>query len=197
VPAAAAIVILLLLGVGYGIFSAIRGGPNNNVGVTSPGTSPKTSPKRSPKTSPKVTPSPVGGALQTVPTYAPAASDPITKVQFCLTAAPCQGATSADTNCTLNSSCHVDIGIYYNAAVGQLTYYVNFFDRCTGTTTQVFKRTDTPNPTFRIFLPAPNGGFPVTIPTAKAAAIVVVAQAGNAMAASAPYDLPGSASSCA
>jgi hypothetical protein len=81
--------------------------------------------------------------------------------------------------------------------VGQLTYYVNFFDRCTGTTTQVFKRTDTPNPTFRIFLPAPNGGFPVTIPTAKAAAIVVVAQAGNAMAASAPYDLPGSASSCA
>jgi hypothetical protein len=74
---------------------------------------------------------------------------------------------------------------------------VNFFDRCTGVTTTVFKRTDTPNPTFRIFLPAPNGGFPVTIPTAKAASIVVVAQAGNAMAASTPYDLPGSASSCA
>jgi hypothetical protein len=139
----------------------------------------------------------VGGALQTVPTYAPAASEPITKVQFCLTAAPCQGATSADTNCTLNSSCHVDIGIYYSAAVGQLTYSVNFFDRCTGVTTTVFKRTDTPNPVFRIFLPAPNGGFPVTIPTAKAASIVVVAEAGSAKAASTPYDLPGSASSCA
>jgi hypothetical protein len=61
----------------------------------------------------------------------------------------------------------------------------------------VFKRTDTPNPTFRIFLPAPNGGFPVTIPTAKAASIVVVAEAGSAKAASTPYDLPGSASSCA
>jgi hypothetical protein len=197
VPAAAAIVILLLLGVGFGIFSAIRGGSNHNVGVTSPGTSPKTSPKATPKTSPKTTPSPVGGPLQTVPTYAPPSSDPITRVQFCLTAAPCQGATSADTNCTLNSSCHVDIGIYYSAAVGQLTYYVNFFDRCTGTTTEIFKRTDTPNPTYRIFLPAPNGGFAVTIPTAKAASIVVVAEAGSAKAASTPYDLPGSASSCA
>jgi len=64
--------------------------------------------------------------------------------------------------------------------------------------TEIFKRTDTPNPTFRIFLPAPNGGFPVTIPTnAKAAAIVVVAEAGTAKAASTPYQLPGSAASCA
>src|SRR5712692_5205231 len=86
--------------------------------------------------------------------------------------------------------------IYYDAAVGQLTYSVNFFDRCTGTTTTVFKRTDTPNPTFRIFLPAPKGGFAITLPSAKAGAIVVLAQAGTAVAASGAYFLPGSAESC-
>jgi|GEM_PF-1083707 len=189
VPAIAAIVLILLIGVGGGIFAATRGGSTKTGGTPSP--SAKTSPKASPKASPS------GTTLLAVPAYAPEASPPITKVQFCLPQAPCQGATSADTNCTLNASCHVDIGIYYDAAVGQLTYSVNFFDRCTGTTTTIFKRTDTPNPAFRIFLPAPNGGFPVTLPSAKAGAIVVLAQAGTAQAASAAYFLPGSAESCA
>jgi hypothetical protein len=192
-PAAVAVVVLILLGIAGAVFLAGRGGNNGNTATSSPGTSPKTSPKATPKT----TPSAVGTALQAVPTYAPATSPPFTKVQFCLPAETCQGATSADTNCTLNAACHVDIGIYYDAAVGQITYLVNFFDRCTGTTTVVFKRTDTPNPSFRIFLPAPNGGFPVTLPSAKAGAIVVVAQSGTASAASTPYDLPGSAASCA
>jgi len=191
VPAIAAIVLILLIGVGGGIFAATRGGSTNNGGGT-PSPSAKTSPKASPKASPST-----GTTLLAVPSYAPATSPPFTKVQFCLTQAPCQGATSADTNCSIGGSCHVDIGIYYDAAVGQLTYLVNFFDRCTGTTTVVFKRTDTPNPAFRIFLPAPNGGFPVTLPSAKAGAIVVVASAGTAQAASAAYFLPGSAESCA
>jgi hypothetical protein len=191
VPAIAAIVLILLIGVGGGIFAATRGGSNNNGGGT-PSPSAKTSPKASPKASPST-----GTTLLAVPSYAPETSPPFTKVQFCLTQAPCQGATSADTNCSIGGSCHVDIGIYYDAAVGQLTYLVNFFDRCKGTTTVVFKRTDTPNPAFRIFLPAPNGGFPVTLPSAKAGAIVVVASAGTAQAASVAYFLPGSAESCA
>ena len=190
-PAIAAIVLILLIGAGGGIFAATRGGSTNKGGGT-PSPSAKTSPKASPKASPST-----GTTLLAVPSYAPETSPPITKVQFCLTQAPCQGATSADTNCSIGGSCHVDIGIYYDAAVGQLTYLVNFFDRCTGTTTVVFKRTDTPNPAFRIFLPAPNGGFPVTLPSAKAGAIVVVASAGTAQAASAAYFLPGSAESCA
>lgn len=189
-PAIAAIVLILLIGVGGGIFAATRGGSTNNGGGT-PSPSAKASPKASPKTSPST------ATLLAVPSYAPETSPPITKVQFCLTQAPCQGATSADTNCSIGGSCHVDIGIYYDAAVGQLTYSVNFFDRCTGTTTTVFKRTDTPNPAFRIFLPAPKGGFPVTLPSAKAGAIVVVASAGTAQAASVAYFLPGSAESCA
>jgi len=191
VPAIAAIVLLLLIGVGGGIFAATRGSSPKTGGTPSPSAKASTSPKASPKASPS------GSALQPVPAYAPEASPPITKVQFCLPQAPCQGATSADTNCTLNGACHVDIGIYYDAAVGQLTYSVNFFDRCTGTTTTVFKRTDTPNPTFRIFLPAPKGGFAITLPSAKAGAIVVLAETGTAKAASVAYFLPGSAESCA
>jgi uncharacterized membrane protein len=193
IPAAVAVVVILLLGIAGAIFLSGRGGTNGNTATSSPKTSPKTSPKATPKASPTAG----GTALQAVPTYAPATSPPFTKVQFCLPTETCQGATSADTNCTLNAACHVDIGIYYDAAVGQITYLVNFFDRCTGTTTVVFKRTDTPPPAFRIFLPAPNGGFPVTLPSAKAGAIVVVAQSGTASAASTPYDLPGSAATCA
>jgi len=188
-PAIIAIVVILLLGTIGGIVLANRGSSNNNVGTASPKTSPKGSPKAS------ATPSAVGG-LQPVPTYAPLTNAPFTRVQFCLPSATCQGGTSADTNCTLNSTCHVDIGIYYNAPVGQLTYWVEFFDRCTNTSTQVFKQTRTPNPTFRSFIPAPAGGYAVTIPNAKAAAIVVVAESGTTQAASAPYDLPGSATSC-
>jgi hypothetical protein len=98
----------------------------------------------------------------------------------------------------LGGPCHIDIGIYYNAPVGSLTYWVEFFDRCSNQSTEVFRQTRTPNPVFRSFIPAPVGGYPVTLPSgAKAAAIVVVAQSGAAMAASAPYELPGSASSCA
>jgi len=203
VPAAAAIVILLLLGIGFGIFSAIRGGSNNNVGVTSPGTSPKTSPKTTPKTSPKTTPSPVGGALQTVPTYAQLASAPLTSVQFCLPSATCVGGTSADTNCTLNSSCRLDIGIYWTGqgAVSQLTYTVHYFDRCTGKDETIFNRVDTGRGISQSisWIPAPTGGFPATIPTgSKAAAIVAVVTTDKGVtAASKPYDLPGSAASCA
>src|SRR4029077_11425576 len=164
---------------------------NNN---TTTGGTPSPSAKTSPKTSPKTSTS--TGTLLAVASYAPETSPPFTKVQFCLPQAPCQGATSADTNCSIGGSCHVDIGIYYDAAVDQLTYSVNFFDRCTGTTTTVFKLTDKPNPSFRIFLPAPNGGFPVTLPSAKAGAIVVLAETGTAKAASGAYFLPGSAESC-
>jgi hypothetical protein len=189
VPAIIAIVVILLLGTIGGIVLANRGSSNNKVATTSPKTSPKGSPKASP------TPSAVGGLLP-VPTYAPTSNPPFTRVQFCLPSATCPGGTSADTNCTLNSTCHVDIGVYYTASVGQLTYWVEFFDRCANTSTEVFKQTRTPNPTYRSFIPAPAGGYPVTLPNAKAGAIVVVVESGTTQAASAPYDLPGSATSC-
>jgi len=197
VPAIAAIVILILLGVGTFIFLGNRGGPSNNVATTSP------SPKTSPKASPKVTPSPTGTALQAVPTYAPAASAPLTKVQFCLPAATCVGGTSPDTSCQLNGACHIDIGIYWQGqgAVTSMTYTVKFFDRCTGKDETVFNRLDTTKTIAQqtSWIPAPKGGYPATLPTgSKAGAIVAVVTTDKGVAAaSAPYDLPGSAATCA
>jgi len=197
VPAIAAIILILLIGVGGGIFAATRGGSSNNVGGThSP--SATTSAKTSPKTSPKASPS--GTALLTVPTFGPSASAPLTRVQFCLPAATCPGGTSADTNCTLGGSCRLDIGIYWTGqgSVTSLTYSVKFFDRCTGSQQTILNRTDSGQVSKQIsWIPAPQGGFPATLPSAKAAAIVAVAQSGTAIVASAPYDLPGSAASCA
>lgn len=191
-PAIAAIAILLLLGVGGGIFLASRGGSSKHTAVTSP----KTSPKVTPKTSPKVTPRPSG--IAAVPTYAPTASAPLTSVQFCTPQAPCKGGTTQDTNCQLNGPCHVDIGIYWaNVSLPSLTYSIEFFDRCTGQSKTVFKQTRTPPSINRSFIPAPPGGFALTLPSAKVAALVAVAQTGAASAASLPpYYLPGSAASC-
>jgi len=188
VPAAIAIVVLLLIGIVGTVVLANRGSSPRNIATTSPKTSPKGSPKSSPSGS---------TALLPVPTYAPLTNPPFTRVQFCLPQATCPGGTSADTNCTLNSTCHVDFGVYYSGPVGQLTYWVEFFDRCANTSTEVFKQTRTPNPIYRSFIPAPTGGFPVTLPSAKAGAIVVVVESGTTQAASAPYDLPGSATTCA
>lgn len=194
----AVVVILLLLGVGGFVFLGNRAGSTNNIIGTA---SPKTSPKASPKSSPAASPSPTT-ALKPVPTYAPAASAPITKVQLCLPAATCVGGTSADTNCTLGGSCRLDFGIYWTGqgAVSTLAYSVKFFDRCSGSEQVVFNRTDTDSRISRqiSWIPAPPGGFAATLPTgAKAAAIVAVVTTDKGVsAASAPYDLPGSAASC-
>jgi hypothetical protein len=127
IPAIAAIVILLLLGGGTGIFLASRGG--------SPGGTPATSP--SAKTSPKASPSPSqSGGPQAVPTYAPATAPPITGVAFC-TKGHCADP-SADTNCRLGSSCRVTVEIKFSAVQrSDVAYVLKFFDRCTGTTTDL------------------------------------------------------------
>jgi hypothetical protein len=193
VPAAIAVAILLLLGAGGGIYLATHRG--SSVGQVTHAPSPKSSPKSSPKASPKASPSPTG--IAAVPIYAPASSPPLTSVQFCTSQAPCAGGSTPDTNCELNGSCHVDFGIYWaKVSLPSLTYSVEFFDRCTGVSTIVFKQTHTPPSAYRSYIPAPKGGYPVTLPSAKAAALVVVAQTGSASAASAPYLVPGSADTC-
>lgn len=199
VPAIAAALVLVLLIVGGGYFLTHRGTSSNNTATTSPKANPKTSPKTSPKASPNVSPSPTT-ALVPVPTFAPLANDPITKVQFCLPEATCAGGTSPDTKCTLNSTCKIDIGIYWTGihAIPKLSYVIEFFDRCANQSKVVFQKTDNTD-NHVSWIPAPNGGFPVTLPAGvKAAAIVAVATTDKGVsAASAPYDLPGSATSCA
>lgn len=198
VPAAVAVVVILILGiVGFVVVPHLRGSGGGGVASTSP------SPRTSPKTSPKASPTPTGSALLPVPDYAPAANPPLTSVKFCSLAAPCAfggGVPPAtDTNCTLGGSCHVDIAAYWTGTtVTTLTFTVEFFDRCNNPnndSTVVFQHNYSKVGKFS-FDPAPAGGFPLTLPTgAKAAALVVVADTGTVKAASAPLLL--GADSCA
>src|SRR5579859_856029 len=82
VPAAVAVVVILILGIVGLILVSHRPGSGGGVASTSP------SAKTSPKTSPKASPTSNGSPLA-VPTYAPASADPITKVIICSTATPC------------------------------------------------------------------------------------------------------------
>ncbi len=165
VPAAIAIVVLLLLGtVGVIVLASRGGGSNNNIATTSPKTSPKASPKAS------ASPSAVVG-LQPVPKYAPSSNPPVTSVEFL-----------PDATCTL-TSCRVDVEMKYSPAQGgELGYTLKFFDRCTGTTTDLPGRHFTPPVAF---IRADPGFQNVTLPSAKSAALVAVSTT-PAVAASAP-----------
>jgi hypothetical protein len=136
--------------------------------------------------------------LRDVPVVAPEAAAPLTLVQFCITSTPCRAATSNDTNCQIGGPCHVDIGVYWNAEIPKITYSVQFFDRCTGDTTAILApRTDSVKGQ-RAWIPAPTGGFPVTLPSAKAGAIYATATVTGTSTTiqSKPYLLPGSADTC-
>jgi hypothetical protein len=82
-----------------------------------------------------------------------------------------------------------------------MTYPVRFFDRCTGKEDTVFNRVDATKAIAQqtSWIPAPSGGYTGTLPTgSKAGAIVAIVTTDKGVqAASAPYDLPGSAASCA
>jgi serine/threonine protein kinase len=195
VPAIIAVVLVLLLGTG-GFILAHRGGTSTAGVTTSPNTSPNTSPKTSPKASPKASPTSTQTPLA-VPNFGPANADPITKVLICSTDTPCNvgGGNPAETAtaCDL-TSCHVEVGIYFSGPQKvPVAYILKFFDRCTGTTT------DLPGP--KAFTPPgyvvviPTDKWPVNIPSGvKSGALVAVAQQPG-VAASAPLML--GANSCA
>jgi hypothetical protein len=185
IPAAAAVVVILLLGILA--FALTHRGTGSNGGPTataSPGTTPKSSPKASPKTSP----SPTGGAALAVPTFSPTSADQITKVQFCSTATPCPigaGITpETATACTL-SSCSVEVAIYFSAQQKvPVSYTFKLFDRCTGQTTDLPGPPAYTPPGYAVVIPRDK--FIVTLPAGlKSAALVAVSQV-PAVAYSAP-----------
>ena len=194
IPAAIAVVVLLLLGIG-GFALASRGNSSRPQANTSP----------HPTASPKASASPTGVALLPVPDFGPAANPPLTAVKFCTPSAPCVfGAgvpPATDTNCTLGGSCHVDMAAFWNGnTVTTMTFTIEFFSRCNNpgnTSTVVFQRTSQNVARFRpIYDPAPAGGFALTLPSGvKAAALVAIADIGVVKAASAPFPL--GAESCA
>jgi len=184
VPAAAVIVVLLLLGVGGGIFLAGRGGsPNNHVATTSP----KASPKASPRTSPS--PPAITGPLPVPTNYAPAAAAPITGVVFC-SSGQCADPSS-NTSCTLGGSCKVTVEIKFSSVQrGDIAYILKFFDRCTGTTTDLPGNHFTPPGYITVDITAV-----VSLPTGVKSAGLVAVTTSPTSAASAPLLLGGS--SCA
>ncbi len=186
IPAIIAVVLILLLGVGGGIILANRGGSSTGGGTANASPSAKTSPK----TSPKASPTPTTKVPLAVPNYGPAAAAPITSVIICSVATPCNISGSSPetaTACDL-SSCRVEVGIYFSAAQRvPVSYVLKFFDRCTGTTTDLPGPNPYTPPGYLIVIPTDH--WAVTLPSGvKSAALVAVAQQ-PAVAASAPLML--------
>jgi hypothetical protein len=191
IPAVIGVVLLLLLGTG-GFILAHRGPSNTTGGVT---TSPTA--KTSPKTSPKASPTPTTQVPLAVPNYGPASAAPITKVIICSTDTPCNigGGNPAETAtaCDL-TSCKVEVGIYFSAPQRvPVAYILKFFDRCTGTTTDLPGPNPYTPPGYVVVIPTDH--WAVAIPSGvKSGALVAVAQQPG-VAASPPLML--GANSCA
>ena len=184
IPAVIAVVLLLLLGTG-GFILAHRGSSTPG-GTATASPSPKTSPKASPKASPTTQ-----GPLA-VPNYGPASAAPITSVIICSTATPCNipgSAAETATNCEL-TSCKVEVGIYFSGPQRvPVSYIIKFFDRCTGTTTDLPGPNAYTPPGYNIVIPTDH--WSVSIPSGvKSGAVVAVAQQPT-VAASAPLMLGG------
>jgi hypothetical protein len=193
VPAAVAVVVILLIGIIF-VFVSRRGG-SPGTASTSPGAHASGSPKSSPK--PSSNPSPSAKTPQAVPNFGPASADPITKVIICSTATPCaiNGSPSEEATACDLSSCRLEVGIYFSKGQNvPVSYIVKLFDRCAGTTTDLPGPNPYTPPGYAIVIPSDK--WPVAIPSGmKSAALVAVAQQ-PAVAASAPL-LLGSDTSCA
>ncbi|TAN34335.1 hypothetical protein EPN29_02925 [bacterium] len=183
IPAVIAVVLLLLLGGGGAIILANRGGTSG--GATASTHSP------SPKPSTKGSPSPTGlqGPLA-VPAYAPAAADPVAGVAICTAAAPCPNPPSnaeSGTSCDLAGACKVEVEVRFASVQrGDVAFILKFFDRCTGTTTDLPGGHYTPPGYIRVFIDAT-----VSLPAGARSAAIVAVTSTPAGAASAPLMLGG------
>ena len=198
IPAIIAVVLILLLGTAGGIILANRGGSSNSPGPTAQA-SPSARTSSSPSASPKASPSaqPTGTAPQAVPNYGPAAADPITKLQFCSTATPCNIGSGSPaetaTACDL-SSCKVEVAVYFSAQQkAAVQYSLKFFNRCTGVTTDLPGPNPYTPPGYTVVIPTDH--WPVNIPKGVKSGALVAVSSQPTVAASAPLLL--GADSCA
>jgi hypothetical protein len=180
-PAAIALIVLIVLGAAGGIYLKTRGSGTGPVAHASP----------SPKNSPKASPSPTntGGGAQAVPAYAPAAATPVTSVAFCIQPTHlCQGVNATDyTSCKLNAGCKVMVEMKFSTVQNaKVAYILKFFDRCTGTTTNLPGASFTPTGFNRVDLQRV-----FTLPSGAKSAALVAVTTSPAAAASAPLLLGG------
>src|SRR5437867_5189389 len=177
IPAAVAGVVIILLGIfGVVVLPRLTGGNNNTASVTSP--SPHAT--GTPKGSPSASPTGGGGRVQTVPTYAPLSAAPVSRLQICTPASPCDipgEAAESATACDL-SSCRVEVAFYFTAVQKSvpISYTLKFFDRCTGQTTDL-PGTKATTPASGWIVGIPDDNLAVSIPRGvKSGALVAVSQ---------------------
>lgn len=183
VPAAAAVIAVILIGI-FGIVVLGRLGSGGNVASrTTPSAHASASSKGSPSSSP------TAHQPQAVPTYGPAAAAPITKVQFCSVTTPCKIAVGvADetaTNCDLATSCSIEVALYFST--GQkvpIHYDLKFFDRCTGQETDLPGPPDYTPPGYAVVIPRDK--WTVNLPAGAKSAALVAVSSKPSVAASAP-----------
>lgn len=119
-----------------------------------------------------------------MPNYGPASATPVTSVAFCIqTTHPCQGVNATDyTNCKLNGPCKVMVEMKFSAPQkAKVGYTIKFFDRCTGTTTNLPGTSFTPTGFTRVDLLKV-----VTLPTGVKSGALVAVTNSPAGAASTP-----------
>jgi hypothetical protein len=173
IPAAIAVVIVLILGTIGVIVLANRGNGTPIGGNPSPSSRPTTSPKGSPSTSPT-------GGPQAVPNYGPGSASPVTKVQICTPTAPCNipGASpETATACDL-SSCRLEVAVYFSTSQKSVpvSYTLKFFNRCTGQTTDL-PGAKTTTPATGYIVSVPTDHLTVRVPSGvKSGALVAVTQ---------------------
>lgn len=192
IPAAVAVIIVLLLGiVGFKVLSGRN--TANPVAHTTPTPHATATPHGTP------TPTATGKTPAAVPTtYGPAEADPVKSIQICSQASPCNiPGSSAETasTCDLNS-CKLEVAMYFTAVQKstQVSYTIKFFDRCTGQTTDLpGAATTTPSSGFIVAIPTDH--LAVNIPSGVKSGALVAVSSAPAIAASAPL-LIGSATSC-
>jgi hypothetical protein len=187
-PAAVAVVIILLLGiVGIKLLSSRGGG--SPIAQTSPSAHASGSPHATPSASPSNK-----GPLAVPTTFGPASADPVKSIQICTAASPCNiPGSSAETgsSCDL-SSCKLEVALYFTAVQKStpVSYTIKFFDRCSGQTTDL-PGAGTTTPASGYIVAIPTDHLSVSIPSGvKSGAIVAVSQT-PAVAASAPLLLGG------
>lgn len=166
VPAAVAVIVILLLGAGS-IFLVSKLGSSNGGGHAA-----TTTP--SAKASAHASASPSSETIHQVPTLAPAAAGQIQSVQFCTTATPCPFTGDKDTNCTINGPCALDVGVIFTSTyTGPYSYDIMYFDRCAGGEPQTLLSHSDSSRAFKIGEPA--SLLNVQLPAnAKSAALFVV-----------------------
>lgn len=166
IPAIIAVVVILLVGVG----AVVLLGHGKSPGATA-GHSP--SPKASPKTTASPSPSAPQGPLA-VPNFGPATAAPITGIAFLTDA--------ADTSCTINGSCKVTVEMKFSTPQhSDVAYTLKFFDRCTGTTTDLPGSHFAPPGFTRVDITSV-----VTLPTGSKSAAIVAVSTTPGVTASAP-----------